>query len=176
MRSEIKLIPIAGVEIPVFDEPKGEAYEQAMKEITQKVEAKRSIKNNSEGIRTNLKTKLNIVANKMMMEDDEFILSELRNERKEIQNQLEDVVDYSGFDVSAYARKLTSDPAIQKMKTEAEEEMLEILEKVNVYNKALREAYETTVKFFEPYLSVNGKGSAFSTRRANANFNNYNNA
>jgi len=174
MKSNVKLIKIDGVEIPKFDEPKGEAYEKAMKEVVQKVDAKRKLKGESEQARATLKGEINITNNALMMADDDKEYAELFERRKQLQDKMSELVDYSGFNVNAYAKKLINDPQIQKLKAEADEEVTIILAKTRAYDKAVSELYQSIIEATRGILNNQGSSSSSSTRRTNAKFNEYN--
>jgi len=176
MRSEVKLIKIAGVDIPKFDEPKGDLFEKAMKEITNKVEAKRLLIMGNTEERRKLKAELMRVNNLIIMEDSEETISSLQTEKKAIQDKLENLIDYSNLNINVYAKKLINDPTIQKLKQEADTEVLEIITKTREYEKVLTDLYNAILKETRTFTVDMGSASGSSTRRTNVKYNNYENA
>lgn len=178
MKTNVKLIKIDGVEIPKFDEPKGEAYEKAMNEITKKVNAKIKIKGESELARTTLKGEINKINNSLIMldDEDEEEKATLIASRKEIQDKLLELVDYSGLDIKAYTKKLIDASDIKKLKEEATAELIAILEKTRAYDKAVSELYRSITEITRTFLNDTGRASGSATRRTNSEFERYTNS
>jgi hypothetical protein len=171
MKSDVKLLEIKGIKTPNFAEPKGELFRQAMNEINAKVEAKRSIKNNSISTITQLKSELAVLKSKQVMAEDEFEEMAIKKRRKEVQEQLDNTDDYSALDVEAFAKKLVSNPVIQKLHDEAIEECRLISGITEEYAKALKMEYERSIKETNRFNA--GMGSDSDYRIAAIKYNEY---
>ena len=173
MKTDIKLLEIKGVKTPDFAEPKGEKFRQAMNEVYTKVEEKRIIRSNSVTTIERLKSDLAILKGKQIMAEDKFEEIEIKKKRKVLQEQLENTEDYSGLDVDAYAKKLISNPEIQKLEEDARLECIAISQTANAYEKELRNGYEVSRKEVARYTA--GERSDSEYRQAAINYNRYKN-
>ena len=171
MKTDIKLLEIKGVKTPDFAEPKGEKFRQAMNEIYKKVEEKRNIRSNSVTTIERLKNDLAILKGKQIMSEDKFEEIEIKKKRKVLQEQLENTEDYSGLDVDAYAKKLISNPEIQRLEADARQECIAISQIAKAYEIELRNNYETSKKEVARYTADIRSDSEY--KQAAINYNQY---
>lgn len=171
MKTDIKLLDIKGFKTPNYSERKGDLFKKAMDDITFKIAEKRRIKNNSVAIIQKHKTELEEIKHKIVMADDEIEIAQYKNRRKQIEEEMQNTDDYSSLDIDAYARKLINDPAIQKLKKDAEKEYTQTLEIASSYTKELEKHYNNATKLLNEFST--GYRSESSYRQANARFNEY---
>lgn len=174
MESTIKLLEIKGVKVPNFNEPKGMAFEKAMKELDVKVHKQTVKRNDSVNQINRIQTELNKVKAGILMAEDEFEEMELKKRKKDLQEELGNVDDYSSLNVGDYAKKLINNPAIQKLEAEAREEYLKIKQVASEYVKELDKQYAQTKKEIERFVA--GGASESNYRTGAVSFNRHNNA
>ena len=173
MKTEITLLPIKGIKTPDFKEPKGDEFQTVMAEIQRKVEEKRQIR--STMVEKVIKTtaELNTVKNAIIMAEDKFEEIELKTKRKDLQEELESLGDYSGLDVESFAQKLIDNPEVQKLQEEATAERIANKEVLTAYEKAIQENYDRLVKESNRYTASYRSDSSYAA--ASHIFNTYNN-
>lgn len=165
MKTTIKLFKIEGVETPTFKQPKGEAFEKAINGIDEKVAAKRKVMGNSNEIRNRLKAELSEIGNALLMEDGEAEQTELITRRSEIGTTLNNTMDYSEFSINDYARKLMDDPGFKKIRTDAINEVNELMPGIKAYESALKKNVETMKGTLQSFTMQSGRSSGFVLRR-----------
>lgn len=171
MKSDIKLIELKGIETPSFLEPIGEEYIKAMHEIYLKVEEKRIIRGNSVNKIKELSTKLTTLKHQILMAEDEFEEIEIRKRIDEVKEQLDHTEDYTGLDVNEYARKLISNPEVEKLREKAQEEYLTKAQIVKTYKEELDKQYKQSIKETNRFVADYQSDSFF--RQANVKYNSY---
>lgn len=142
MKPTTELMEVKGVKVPKFNEPKGMEFEKAMSEINAKVRKQTDRRNNSVSQINRIKAELNKVKADYLMAEDEFEEMELKKRKKALQEELESIDDYSGINVEEYAKKLVSNPVIQKLEEEARAEYIKIRDAVSKYENELDNQYK----------------------------------
>lgn len=173
MKTNTNLLEIKDVQTPKFKEVKGEDFYQAIIEIYKKVEEKRVIRNQSVSTISKLKNELEALKQQQIMAEDEFEEIEIKKKRKQVQEQLESVDDYSNLDVDAFAKKLISKPEIQKLYEEAKTEYEENIEVAQAYKEKLDRYYKEAISEINRFSAAMGSDSIY--RQAAVTFHQYSN-
>jgi hypothetical protein len=173
MKSSIELLKVNGVKTPKFNEPKGMEFERVMQEINLKVHKQTVRRNASVEQITKIKEELSRVKAGILMAEDDFEELELKRRKKELQEQLENVDDYSDLNIGEYAKKLINNPIVQKLEAEAREEFINIRNAAIQYEQELDKQYREAKKELHRFLADGGSDSNY--RIGARDFNKYNN-
>lgn len=174
MKSTNGLMEVKGVKAPEFNEPKGLEFEKVMGEINVKVRKQVKRKNDSTHQIQLINSKLNKIKADILMAEDEFEEMELRKQKKDLLEQLENTDDYSSLDVKEYGRKLIDNPAVQELKEEAAAEYMKIHLTAKAYEEELDKQYKKAKAAIESFTAPGHSESTY--RKASSFFSSYKNA
>lgn len=166
-----KSIELKGYETPDYNEPKGQAYKKAMNDIEHKVRKKIEIRNNSSKQIKELNKALIAAKNNVLMAEDGHERQEHINKRNHIEEQLNEVEDYSSFDINEYARKLIDTDRIKTLRREALEEYRNKKQVADTYMDELKERYHKAKKEYDEFVA--DYKSQSSTRESQVIYNRY---
>jgi len=161
MKSSTELMQVKGIKSPKFNEPKGMEFEKVMKEINVKVNKQAVRKNESVAQINRIKTELNKVKAEILMAEDEFEEMELKKRKKDLQEELESIDDYSSLNVTEYAKKLINNPTVQNLEAEARAEYLKIHNAASEYEKELDKQYSQAKKELQRFMADTGSDSSY---------------
>lgn len=154
MKSFKEIMQAEKITVPNFEEPKGVAFEKAMFDISKKIGLKIQKKNGSLKQIKTIEEALNRVNAQILMSEDEFEEMTFKKRKQELQNELENMDDFSGLNVQEYADKLLNNPAIQKLEAEAKAEYKMIFAALKEYESEMVMAIQSIQRFTADVDSV----------------------